>query len=51
MSEMKKAVLVVTLNSVAFIPGRNKKPGGKSGGIKTGDVIADVSGTAINNAD
>ncbi|MDO9371780.1 MAG: peptidylprolyl isomerase [Gammaproteobacteria bacterium] len=50
MSDMKKAVLVAALLSVAFIAACNKKPDGESASSKANEIIAVVGGTSINNA-
>lgn len=50
MSDMKKAVLVAALFSVAFIAACNKKPDVESADSKANEVVAVVGGTSINNA-
>ena len=50
MLEMKKAVLVVTLSSVAFIAACDKMKGDQTADSKAKEVIVEVGGTTINNA-
>ena len=50
MSDMKKAVLVIALLSVALLAACNKKPDAKSADSKANEVVAVVNGTSINNA-